>query len=225
MSQPTSAMIFAAGFGTRMAPLTTEFPKPMVPVKGRPMIAWTIEMLRAAGIKTIVANTHYLHEKIEPFLIGENIRISREIPDILDTGGGLKNALPLLGPGPVITINPDAIWLGDNPIRQLMDGWRNNLSALLMVVSAKSAFGSTGIGDFSLENGQIHRMGPYVYGGAQIIRTDSLTQIPDKAFSLNLYWDHLSANGGIHGLVYDGAWCDTGHPEGVRIAEGLLEDV
>ena len=225
MSRPTSAMIFAAGFGSRMAPLTSSLPKPMVPIQGRPMIAWTIDLLRASGIDKIVANTHHLHEKIEPYLDGESILISRELPDILDTGGGLKSALPLLGPGPVITINPDAIWLGENPVSQLLDGWHDELNALLMVVDIANAHGVSGNGDFSLENREIRRNGPYVYGGAQIIRTERLDEISDRAFSLNLYWDRLSLAGGVHGLPYQGEWCDTGHPEGLQIAERLLEDV
>lgn len=225
MSEPTSAMIFAAGFGSRLAPLTKDLPKPLVPINGRPMIAHTIDLLRAAGIETIVANTHYLHSKMEAFLATEKIKFSREMPDILDTGGGLKNALPLLGSGPVITINPDAVWLGENPIRCLLEGWREDIDALLLVIRAENAHGVSGDGDFRLEQGRIHRSGPFIYGGAQIIRTNRLQEISDKAFSLNLYWDRLAANGELRGLIYEDSWCDVGHPEGLEIAEGLLQRV
>ena len=114
---PKAAMIFAAGFGTRMGALTRTIPKPMVPLGGRPMIAHAIDLLRDAGIEKIIANTHYLPDQIEPYLKDQGVKVLRETPDILDTGGGLRAALPLLGADPVVTINPDALWLGPNPIR------------------------------------------------------------------------------------------------------------
>ncbi len=221
MSRPASAMIFAAGFGTRMARLSRDLPKPMVPFAGRPMISHCIGLLREAGITSIVANTHHRPRQIEPFLRSEGIAISRERPDILETGGGLKAAVPLLGSAPVITINPDAAWLGRNPVKALIGAWRPEMQALLALVPQPLAHGTSSAGDFRLENGRIRREGRLIYGGAQIIRTGRLEGVAEKAFSLNLYWDLLSESDGLHGLVYDGNWCDLGHPDGLRIAEGL----
>ena len=221
MRRPCSAMIFAAGFGTRMGDLCRDTPKSMVPFAGRPMIAHCIGLLRDAGIRTIVANTHHLPEEIEPFLRSEGIAISREHPDILETGGGLKAAVPLLGNAPVITINPDAAWLGRNPVKALVDAWRPEMQALLALVPQSSAHGTSSAGDFRLEGGRIRRGGPLIYGGAQVIRTDQLDGVAEKVFSLNVYWDLLSEMDGLHGLVCDGIWCDLGHPAGLRVAEDL----
>ncbi len=221
MTRPRAAMIFAAGLGTRMGELCRDVPKPMVPFAGQPMISHCIGLLRDAGITTIVANTHHLTQRIEPFLQSEGIAISREHPEILETGGGLKAALPVLGNTPVITINPDAAWLGSNPVMALIDAWRPEMRALLALVPQSLAHGTSSMGDFRLESGRIRRGGPLIYGGAQVIRTDQLDEVAENVFSLNVYWDLLSEADGLHGLVYDGNWCDLGHPEGLRIAEGI----
>ena len=220
-----SAMIFAAGFGTRMGDLTRDLPKPMLPLGGRPMIAHTIDLLRDAGINHIVANTHYLADQIEQYLKDQEVLVHREMPDILDTGGGLRAALPILGDGPVITINPDALWQGPNPVLALLQAWSPKMRALLMLVPATGAVGATGTGDFSLEHGQIQRKGPFFYGGAQIITTDLLDQIEGSVFSLNAYWDLLAGIGPVHGIVHSGTWHDIGHPEGLAAAEESLRSV
>ncbi|MCV6594374.1 MAG: nucleotidyltransferase family protein [Silicimonas sp.] len=220
-----SAMIFAAGFGTRMGPLTRDLPKPMVPLGGAPMIDHTIKLLRAAGITRIVANTHYLSDRITPHLTAQDVITNHEAGEILDTGGGLRAALPLLGSGPVITINPDALWLGPNPVDTLLDAWREDMQALLLLVEGHHAIGRTGGGDFALTDGQLSRGGPHVYGGAQILRPERLGEIDDAAFSLNRYWDHLAASGPLHGTRHPGRWCDIGTPEGLRLAEEALAHV
>lgn len=222
---PTAAMIFTAGFGTRMGELTRELPKPMVPVGDRPMIAHAIDLLRDAGIEKIVANTHYLPDRIEPYLRDQGVEVHRETPDILDTGGGLRAAGTLLGKGPVITINPDALWLGANPVHQLLEAWRPGMQALLALVPKERARGISGSGDFSLESGRIRRKGPHFYGGAQIIETALLDRIDASVFSLNAYWDMLATLGDLHGLAYRGAWFDIGNPAGLAAANERLRNV
>lgn len=219
------AMIFAAGFGTRMGSLTRDLPKPMVPLAGRPMIDHAIDLLRDAGVTRIVANAHYLADRLIPHLEEREVIVSHEKDVILDTGGGLRAALPLLGDEPVITVNPDALWLGGNPIRALLGGWQDHMRALLVLVDQSRATGNASQGDFSLEQGEIRRNGPYFYGGAQIIRMDRLTNIPDDVFSLNRYWDHLADTAPLHGIVHEGRWFDIGTPEGLSLAERALADV
>ena len=219
------AMIFAAGFGTRMGSLTQSIPKPMVRLSGRPMIDHSIDMLREAGIGQIVANTHYLREVIEPHLLAKGIDLSPEVPEILDTGGGLKAALSKLGGDVVLTINPDAAWSGTNPVKALLQAWRPEMTALLMLVPLSRATSTRDSGDFSLEHGEIRRNGDYLYTGAQIIRTDRLREISADAFSLNIYWDLLAETGPLHGALYDGAWCDIGTPDGLGAARRMLADV
>lgn len=216
-----AAMIFAAGFGTRMGELTRHMPKPMLSLAGRPLIDYSIDHLRNAGVTTIVANTHYLAERIEPHLETAGIKISNETT-ILETGGGLSAALPLLGTNPVITVNPDVAWKGQNPVVQLLENWRDDMQALLMLVPSPQGSRTD---DFSLEQGEIRRNGGFRYTGLQMIRTDGLASIKDTAFSLNVYWDQLAASGPIHGCVYDGRWLDVGTPQGLYEAETLINDL
>ena len=225
MTKITSAMIFAAGFGTRMGVLSSHTPKPLIPIAGRPMIDYAIDLLRDAGISSIVANAHYMSDQITAHLMNRNVTVSMEDDKILDTGGGLKFALPSLGDGPVITINPDAIWLGPNPISELLSAWDPSMSALLMLAPKERAHGTNNSGDFSLEQGTIVRNGSYIYGGAQILRTHDLHKMSADVFSLNAYWDHLAKSGDLNGVAYSGDWCDIGTPEGLRTAEALVSDV
>ena len=221
----TTAMIFAAGFGTRMGALTKATPKPLVQFAGRALIDHTIDLLSDAGVTRIVANAHYLADDLIHHLEGTGVMISDERDRILDTGGGLRAALPKLDANPVITINPDVFWLDENPVSTLIKAWHTDMNALLMVIPENRVFGTDGAGDFALNDGVLHRGGAFQYGGAQIIRTDQLHKIKDDVFSLNAYWDRLSANGGINGLEHNGRWCDIGTPEGLRVAEGLMTRV
>lgn len=217
----TAAMIFAAGFGTRMGALTRDTPKPMLPLAGRPMIDHAIRHLREAGVATVVANTHHLAHRIEPHLTAHGVTTLHEDP-ILETGGGLRAALPSLGSGAVITMNPDAAWVGVNPVSILCDAWRDDMQALLMLIPASEALGTSWKGDFSLEQGEIVRGGPFIYTGLQMLRTDRLGEIEAEVFSLNAYWDLLAKGGALNGVVYPGAWCDIGTPDGLAAAEAAL---
>lgn len=209
--KPDTAMIFAAGFGTRMGELTKDTPKPMLPLRGRPMIDHGIDLLRQAGVTRLFANTHHLADVIEPHLRARNVTPIHENP-ILETGGGLLAALPQLASDPVITMNPDALWSGANPVAELLARWSDDMTGLLMLTPAENA-------DFSLEQGQIARNGAYRYTGLQVLRTDRLAEISDPAFSLNAYWDLLLASGPLHGVVYSGTWTDIGTAEALAKAE------
>ncbi|MGI9388898.1 MAG: nucleotidyltransferase family protein [Boseongicola sp.] len=217
-----SLMIFAAGFGTRMAGLTNDMPKPMLPLSGRPMVDYAVDLARDAGIRKIAANTHYLSDKIEPHLERLGVSVCREEPEILDTGGGLRAANHLLL-SPTFTLNPDAGWLGANPLTELSNAWQDHMQALLLLVPSGRAKGRVGSGDFSIENGRLTRGGSLIYTGAQIIRTEGLASISLKAFSLNMYWDALEKDGALYGAIYSGQWCDIGTPEGLTLAEQMKE--
>ncbi|GGF62811.1 nucleotidyltransferase [Paracoccus acridae] len=216
-------MIFAAGHGTRMRPLTDSLPKPLIPVAGRTLLDRALDLGRAAGAGPVVVNTHYLGPQIADHLAGQDVAISDEPETILDTGGGLRQALPLLGTGPVMTLNPDVVWTGPNPLAALDAAWRDDMDALLMLVPLDRAAARQGTGDFSRDaEGRIARRGDYVYGGAQIIRPDRLAEIPDRVFSLNRLWDLLIAEGRAFGIVHAGGWCDVGYPEAIPLAERML---
>jgi len=217
-------MLFAAGFGTRMKHLTAERPKPMVTVAGRPLIDHALALAREVSPPVIVANLHYKPETLQTHLTPLGVKTTLEEPQILETGGGLRNALPLLGAGPVITMNTDAIWRGPNPLGLLLGAWDpDRMDALLMGIPPEHALEHTGAGDFKIaENGKLTRGPGVVYGGVQIIKTDLLAEVSEPAFSLNLIWDMMLAQGRLHGIRYFGKWCDVGHPGGIKTAEALL---
>lgn len=219
-------MIFAAGKGTRMAPLTDTRPKPLITVAGRNLLDRALDMGRAAGAGPVVVNTHYLGQQIKDHLAGSDIAISDESELLLETGGGLRKALPLLGEGPVMTLNPDVIWTGPNPLSALRAAWDDRrMDALLMLVAHDRARGRVGPGDFSLDaEGRISRKGDFVYAGCQIIRTERLAEIGDEIFSLNRLWDLMIAEGRAYGIAHPGGWCDLGRPETIAMAEAMLAE-
>ena len=228
-----SAMIFAAGFGTRMGPLTKTTPKPLVPVLGKPMIDHSLKMLTDASVSSIFVNTHYFADQMENHLSSNpSVTTIREEPDILETGGGLKNAVPIINDSPVITLNCDAIWFGENPISQLTNAWEpDKMDGLLMLLERPKALGHNGAGDFyltkdnRLEKKNNRADAPFVYGGLQILKTDLLSDITQESFSISLLWNKMLATNRLFGAVYNGEWADVGHPEGISIAEKKAPNV
>lgn len=227
MTGPQAALLFAAGLGTRMRPLTDSRPKPLIKVAGTPLIDHALAQIAPLRLPRVVVNSHYRAEMLADHLAGRNIALSHETPEVLETGGGLKNALPLLGPGPVFTLNTDAVWRGPNPAEALRAVWDpTRMDALLLCVPPENSFGHKGSGDFLLDaQGRISRGPGMVYSGLQIIKTDGLTAIRDRAFSMWALWQDMLAAGRMFGLSYDGQWCDVGYPDAIAIAEGMLADV
>lgn len=221
---PQAVMLFAAGFGTRMGALTAAQPKPLIPVAGRALINHALALVEDAGVARKVANLHYKAEMMAAHLNGCDVALSYEQPDILETGGGLRHALPLLGDGPVLTMNTDAIWKGPNPLSLALQAWdAKRMDGLLVCVPPERALGHQGKGDFLMgADGHLQRGAGLIYGGVQIIRTESLAAIRQEAFSLNVVWDQMLAAGRLFGLTYPGQWCDVGRPEGIAVAERLI---
>lgn len=225
---PGTLMLFAAGLGTRMGTLTKNIPKPMLQIAGRTLIDRALDIADAAGIERKVVNLHYHGAQIAAHLAPRrDVALSWERDQILDTGGGLRAALPLLGPGPVLTLNPDAVWSGPNPLGQLQAAWDGaRMDALLLLLPLASVKGRTGAADFTLHpDGRITRAGTtgqHLYLGAQIICTDRLSDIPASVFSLNQLWDRMIADRRAYGLLYTGNWCDVGTPQGLAQAAALL---
>lgn len=220
-------MVFAAGFGTRMRHLTADRPKPLIPVLGRPLIDRALDLAAAAGAAPVVVNTHYRGAQIAAHLQGQPVTISDEGACILETGGGLRRALPLLGGGPVMTLNPDAVWRGPNPLELLAAAWDPaRMDALLLVLDRAAVTGRSGGADFHADAaGRLTRCdgaAGVVYLGAQILQPAGLQAIPDAVFSLNRLWDGMIAAGRLFGLPYPGRWCDVGSPEGLAEAEAML---
>lgn len=224
---PFPLMVFAAGFGTRMGALTRDRPKPLIPVAGRPLIDHALAIAKAAGVPRTVINTHYRAEQMAAHLAGRDIAISHEAGPILETGGGLKAALPLLGTGPVAILNSDGIWTGANPLAELAAAWDGSrMEALLLLLPLRDALAHGPKGDFCLApDGRISRGKggeDHVYIGAQILHPARIAATPDEVFSLNKPWNEMIAAGTAFGIVHRGGWCDVGHPEGIAAAEALL---
>jgi len=220
-----AALIFAAGFGTRMRPLTADRPKPLLALRGRTMMDRALDLVAEAGIPHAAANAHYLADQIVDHLTPLGVPVSVERPEILDTGGGLRAALSLLRCDPIFTLNPDAVWLGPNPLTLLRRAWdADAMDGLLMCVPLAQTHGRAGGGDFRLlQDGRVARGGDLVYGGAALQKTAGMSDIPERAFSLNRLWDRMAAEGRLKLARYPGQWCDIGRPENIPLAEALLE--
>lgn len=225
-----TAMVLAAGLGTRMRPLTETCPKPLLPVAGRSMIDRALDHVAAAGLSRAVVNLHYLAPMLRAHLAERampQITLTEEDP-ILETGGGVVHALPHLGSAPFAVLNSDSIWAGGNPLDDLLAAWRpGEMAALLLLVPRAAARAYTRPGDFRLEGARPVRRGgaetaPYVYSGAQIISPDAFVGVPEGAFSLNIIWDRLLAEDRVRAVVYQGAWVDVGTPEGLAAADAAL---
>ena len=221
---PDAVMLFAAGFGTRMKALTQDRPKPLVHVAGRPLIDHAMQIVRDYGPRTVVANAHYRAEQIVDHFAGSEVRVQVEAPDILDTGGGLKAALPLLHADPVFTMNTDAVWKGPNPLTLLSEAWTDDMQALLLCIPKDRAIGHVGQGDIDIgADGSATWGNTNIYSGVQILRTKCVSDTPQTVFSLKSVWDRLERNGQLRAIAYPGCWCDVGHPAGIGQAEAMLE--
>lgn len=223
---PNSAMIFAAGRGTRMGSLTKDCPKPLIKVSGRPLIDYAMDLVQSSPIEKTVVNVHYLADQIADHLRDQDVLLSYEAGTVLETGGGLKKALTLLKSDTVVTLNSDAVWTGANPINALLSAWDPaNMDALLMLVDHPDAIGHNGAGDFLMStDGTLQRGQGLTYTGCQIIKTQFVEAIPQDVFSLNLAWDSILQTDRAFGLRHHGQWCDVGHPEGITLAEAMLRN-
>ena len=220
---PHELMLFAAGFGSRMQPLTADLPKPLISVAGHSLLDRTLKLAWVGGISKIVVNTHYLGHKIQEHLKNRPVTVVHETK-ILNTGGGLKNARSHFEGPAVFTSNGDAIWSGPNPFKVLTQHWRDGCEALLLCAPVSQVEGRAEPGDFSVtEDGTVTRGGDWVYLGVQIIQLGAVESIADEAYSLNLVWDQLIARGTLRTAPYTGKWCDIGKPENITLAAKILD--
>ena len=232
MTTLSHAMVLAAGLGVRMRPLTDDRPKALVSLRGATLLDRALSQCRNAGVSSIVVNTHYKAEMIEAHLEGAlDIRLSSET-ELLETGGGVCKALPLLGDAPFFVINCDSVW-GDGPIpalRRLTAVWRDDaMDALLLMQPVAQSVGYAGDGDFRLEaDGRAVRRAenstaPLVFMGVQILHPRLFADAPVARYSLNGLYDEALAAGRLYGLVHDDAWYHVGTPEDLATAERLLQ--
>ena len=236
---PATAMVMAAGLGTRMRPLTALRPKPLIEVAGKPLIDHVFDRLCAAGVARAVVNVHYLADALEAHLAtaascGIEVVISDERGRLMETGGGLVQALGLMGDAPFYCINSDNLWL-DGPVdalKLLAAQWDDaRMDALLLMVPLARAHNHGGHGDFRLDGeGRIvgrrlpGKPAPFVWTGVQILHPRLIVDAPDGPFSTNLFWDRAIAAGRAYGQVHQGLWFDVGHPAAIGATEAVLAD-
>lgn len=234
-AMPQAAMLLAAGLGKRMRPLTATRPKPLIEVAGKSLLDHALDHVRAAGVPGVVVNVHYLADALEAHLRrhaqGLDVAISDEREQLLETGGGVARALPLLGEHPFFVINTDNLWV-DGPIdalRLLAHRWDDaRMDALLLLVPLARAVAHGGQGDFHMDAAgrlrrrQPRRIAPFVYTGVQLVSPRLFEDAPEGAFSLNLLWDRAIAAGRAFGMVHQGLWCDVGTPSAIAQAEEML---
>ena len=233
----THAMVLAAGLGTRMRPLTLTTPKPLVQVAGRALLDWALDNLNHAGVEHAVVNLHHLGTQIKAHL---NHRTHPQVTAVyedplLETGGGVQNALPLLGAAPFFVINSDGLWIDDNPdvsaLRRMAELWDDTkMDALLLLHDPRAAFGYDGPGDFTLDSDE--RLARRIEGatdakvftGVQLLHPRLFKNAPGGIYSLNVLYDVALGNGRLFGLTHAGEWHHVGTPKALEESDRHLRN-
>lgn len=229
-------MVMAAGLGKRMRPLTITTPKPLVRVAGRPLIDHVLDHLADAGMERVIVNVHYLADSLEAHLKARDcpfeLMISDERDLLLETGGGLVKALPMIDEDPFFCLNSDNVWLESarSCFDELRDAWDDSrMDALLLLVPHTRAGNYQGVGDFHLDQmGRIERrkpghVAPYIYTGIQLLSRRLLVDPPAGAFSTNVFWNRAIEADRLYGIAHLGQWFDVGTPAAIKpTTEALL---
>ncbi len=230
-----TAMLMAAGLGKRMRPLTATRPKPLVKVAGKPLMDHALDRLEAGGIRKVIVNVHYLADTVEAHLRtrkgGMAFAVSDERAKLLETGGGLIHAAPLLGDKPLFCANSDNLWI-DGPqetLGMMQRIWNpDRMDALLLLVPLARAHCHTGQGDFHMDaSGRLTRrktahVAPFVFTGVQIMSPALLRDPPGDVFSTNIFWDRAIEAGRLYGVSHQGLWFDVGTPKAIPVVESMI---
>lgn len=234
MTHIERAMVLAAGLGQRMRPITDTLPKPLVAIGGKAMLDHALDRLAEAGVREAVVNVHHLADRIEAHLAGRtspHVTISDERAQLLETGGGVRKALPLLGPHPFFHVNSDSLWSesGRSNLAAMTRRWdASAMDMLLLLAERETSIGFDGAGDFVRdEAGRLTRRGaaasaPFIYAGVAILKPDLFEATPEGPFSLNLLFDRAIAAGRLYGQVLEGQWLHVGTPDAIAPAEAAF---
>ena len=231
---PRTAMVFAAGRGTRMLPITQTIPKPLVKVAGLTLLDHVLDRLAAEGVETAIVNLHYLGDQIEAHVKGRKtprIILSDERDLLLDQGGGIKKAMPHLGNEPFLVVNTDAFWV-EGPtsnLQRLAQAWNpDRMDAVLLVASTTASVGVDWKGDFQMDaDGRLTKrveteVAPFVYSGVGIIKGESFAQDPREVFGLAPYFFEAAKNKRLFGVRLEGLWLHVGTPQAIGEAEDAI---
>lgn len=234
MTKVTHAMVMAAGMGSRMLPLTESRPKPLVEVGGRTLLDHTLDRLAEAGVEHVIVNVHYRADQIIAHLASRkrpDIVVSDETGLLLDTGGGVKKALPLLGSNPFLTLNTDALWIeGVNATLPMLVGGfdEKTMDARLLLAPTVSSLGFSGAGDFMMDGaGRLIRrahspVAPFVFAGVTVTHPRLFVDAPEGVFSANMLWDRAIGAGRLFGHRHEGVWMHVGTPDAVLEAQAAM---
>lgn len=235
--RPRTAMVLAAGRGTRMRPLTEHTPKPLLPLGGKPLLDHALNRLAEAGVETVVVNAFWQADRLAAHLeqraaagLPPHTVLRRE-EALLDTGGGVRAALDVLGEAPFYVVNGDAFWVdGPRPaLVRLAETFDDSLDGVLLVHRTFQVHAEVGLGDFVVDKwGALRRRAerevvPYIYAGVQLISSALLASMPDGPFSMNLAWDRAMAGGRLRAVVHDGLWFHLSTPPDLAEAESVLQ--
>jgi len=235
---PKAAMVLAAGYGKRMQPLTEKTPKAMLALNGKPLIGHVIDRLVHTGVERAVVNLHYLGEQIRDYLSAETRLevVFTEEPELLETGGGVKQALSHLtemGTHPFYVVNSDAFWLDgyEDTLLRLAREWKVEImDGILLLHQTPESHGYSGRGDFLADPlGRLVRrpeceVAPWLYAGVQMLHPRLFEGSPDGAWSLNVLFDKAIEHGRLYGVIHDGEWFHIGTPDGLAEAEAFLNE-
>ena len=235
--RPRTAMVLAAGRGTRMRPLTERTPKPLLPLGGRALLDHALDRLHQVGVQTVVVNAFWQADRLAEHLdrraaAGQSpLAILRREESLLETGGGVRAALDLLGDEPFYVVNGDAFWLdGPRPaLQRLAEAWDDDVDGVLLVHRTFQVHAEVGFGDFVVDKwGGLRRrtereVVPYIYAGLQLISPALLADTPEGAFSMNTAWDKALECGRLRAVVHDGLWFHLSTPPDLAEAESVLQ--
>ena len=232
---PRTAIVLAAGLGTRMRPITNTVPKPLVPVGDKALIDYGLDALAEAGVQRAIVNVHHLADQLEAHLDRRErpiIEISDERERLLNSGGGFAKAVRMAGDDPVFLLNADTFWidaLGTNALRRLAQHWdAGQMDMLCLMVPLDRAVGHTGRGDFALEHGTHGRLSwskdGAVYAGAAIVSPHVVRGDEPNAYSFSLHFNQLIETGRLYGVLLDGLWLTVGTPDAIGEAERAMDD-
>lgn len=232
--RPKTAMILAAGLGTRMRPITDTIPKPLVKVYGKTLLDHALDVVEKTGVKQAVVNVHHHADLMEEHLASRGhpiIAISDEREELLNSGGGIVKALPMIGKNPFFLLNSDTFWIeGCTPnLSRMTEFWQpGEMDILLMLSSVAGAIGYTNKGDFTMDgDGRLTRReerttAPFAYAGAAIVSPEIFDNAPEGAFSINLLFDEAIEKNRLFGMNMEGLWLHVGTPEGIKDAEEAI---
>lgn len=231
---PQKVMVFAAGLGMRMRPITETVPKPLVKVAGKTLIDYTLDRFAEAGVETAIVNVHHHADQLEAHLAkrkSPKILISDERAKLLDQGGGIRKALPLLGDAPFFISNTDSFWVEgpQSNLARLAANWDpEKMDVLLLVATVANSVGVDWLGDFTMDAfGRLaareeRRVAPFVYSGVGIIKPDLFQTAKEDVFRLAPYFHKAASAGRLYGLRLDGLWFHVGTPQAIEDVERTL---